>query len=538
MLRKKHKDLGTEDLSPLINSSGLSENEEEQSWNLGSRHYGKEIVLNNYEVQKKHCVLAERVSVSVQGEMTFSEAHTHESDCKVPMYLHLMEVSLEKIFPELPTCDIVNQLKDNLLKMRNVQEEHPSSAPQFKEAQLLKNLIACHHQCIFECLDQILQHVNTTKTIFTLLDWVQHKYLSTELLGHPELWDEALQAVDLRLLTDWISQAEKKLLAIVQKDLFTSLRRILQNESSREVCVSVDEAFIRLHVDVIQCLNAVLQRAKETSQTLKHNIQKLCWEGLQDFVEKYVNFEKKNLKEETQLGTSNRMYLFKISKSCNELKRYALSIAADHKGLDTGNIISALNELEGIALQHLMERPIHLAQIIVAKYFKGDDKEMLHLNDIEQLLNDLPKDQDLQKTIVSKAYHQIVVLYFQHLVQIKYMKLVKRWTDVGERVAHDAEFLHSFFSVLNPSVEKWNLILLKVREVLECSDIESLKITVGVILQDCSSTGTKHLHALLCWNGVLSRQEIKEVLEANQDVNPCYLSQIMHTPWYSCLLCC
>ena len=41
-------------------------------------------------------------------------------------------------------------------------------------------------------------------------------FSSQELLGYPDLWNEALQAVDLLLLTDWFPQAERQLLATVQ----------------------------------------------------------------------------------------------------------------------------------------------------------------------------------------------------------------------------------------------------------------------------------------------------------------------------------
>lgn len=40
----------------------------------------------------------------------------------------------------------------------------------------------------------------------------------------------------------------------------------------------------------------------------------------------------------------------------------------------------------------------------------------------------------------------------------------------------------------NPDVKQWHIILIKVREVLECSDIERLKITVSEILRDYGST--------------------------------------------------
>ncbi|XP_010877064.1 uncharacterized protein si:dkey-196h17.9 [Esox lucius] len=358
-------------------------------------------------------------------------------------------------------------------------------------------------------------------------------FSSKELLGHPDLWNESIQAVDLLLLTDWISQAERKLLAVVQEDLFTSLGRILENEeSSRQVCVSVDEAFVHVHLDVIQCINAVLERANMLSQTLKLKVQRVCWEELKDFVERYVIVKKKHLKQKSKMGT---MHLFKITNTCKELSLYASVIAVDYTSLNADQTISPLEELETLALKLLMDRQIQHAQKTLAKYFKGVDQQMENLKkDFEKHFKGLPKDLDTQKTVIDKAYQHIVSLYLQHLVQSNYGKLVKRWDDIGERVTQDAELLHVIFSGLNPDVKQWNLILLKVVEVLNCGDVESLKIIICVILRDCFSTGTEHLPALLHWKGGLSRRQIQEVIEASQDVYPTNLS----APWYGCLLCC
>ncbi|XP_041702926.1 uncharacterized protein si:dkey-196h17.9 isoform X2 [Coregonus clupeaformis] len=364
---------------------------------------------------------------------------------------------------------------------------------------------------------------------------------SQELLGHPDLWDEALHAVDLLLLTEWIPQAEKKLLATVQEDISTSLRRILQNEESgREVCVSGDEAFIQLHLDVIQCINAVLQKAKMMSQTLTLKVQIVCWQELQDFVERYVNVEKKHLQKQARMGTSGTMHFFKTFNTCNELKLYISRIARDDTSFDCVKPISTLKGLEALSWKLLLERPIKLAQISLKKYFKREDEQMENLiKEIEKHFHYLPKDQDTQKTVINEAYQRITLLYLQHLVQSNHGKLVKRWDYVGKRVMHDAELLHSIFSCLNPDVKQWNIILIKVREVLECSDIESLKIIVSEILRDCSSTSAaEHLPALLRWKGGLSWRQTREVLEASQEVYPIYLSQTRSAPWFGCLLCC
>ncbi|XP_041702925.1 exocyst complex component 3-like protein isoform X1 [Coregonus clupeaformis] len=516
---------------------------------LGGQEKGQSLLNVLAEALRvSHVVPQERLEANLEGpreEMMCHEAQKKDDthpEVLLQRYFHLIEASVDKHFPKLPVGNTVNQLEGFLIEMqRTVLVELLRLAPLLKEVQLLKHLIACYHQRMFDCLHQILQHVNTKKEAFTVLDWVLHTYLSQELLGHPDLWDEALHAVDLLLLTEWIPQAEKKLLATVQEDISTSLRRILQNEESgREVCVSGDEAFIQLHLDVIQCINAVLQKAKMMSQTLTLKVQIVCWQELQDFVERYVNVEKKHLQKQARMGTSGTMHFFKTFNTCNELKLYISRIARDDTSFDCVKPISTLKGLEALSWKLLLERPIKLAQISLKKYFKREDEQMENLiKEIEKHFHYLPKDQDTQKTVINEAYQRITLLYLQHLVQSNHGKLVKRWDYVGKRVMHDAELLHSIFSCLNPDVKQWNIILIKVREVLECSDIESLKIIVSEILRDCSSTSAaEHLPALLRWKGGLSWRQTREVLEASQEVYPIYLSQTRSAPWFGCLLCC
>ncbi|KAK6307337.1 hypothetical protein J4Q44_G00224850 [Coregonus suidteri] len=479
---------------------------------LGGQEKGQSLLNVLAEALRvSHVVPQERLEANLEGpreEMMCHEAQKKDDthpEVLLQRYFHLIEASVDKHFPKLPVGNTVNQLEGFLIEMQRT---------------VLVELLRSYSMS------------TTKKEAFTVLDWVLHTYLSQELLGHPDLWDEALHAVDLLLLTEWIPQAEKKLLATVQEDISTSLRRILQNEESgREVCVSGDEAFIQLHLDVIQCINAVLQKAKMMSQTLTLKVQIVCWQELQDFVERYVNVEKKHLQKQARMGTSGTMHFFKTFNTCNELKLYISRIARDDTSFDCVKPISTLKGLEALSWKLLLERPIKLAQISLKKYFKREDEQMENLmKEIEKHFHYLPKDQDTQKTVINEAYQRITLLYLQHLVQSNHGKLVKRWDYVGKRVMHDAELLHSIFSCLNPDVKQWNIILIKVREVLECSDIESLKIIVSEILRDCSSTSAaEHLPALLRWKGGLSWRQTREVLEASQEVYPIYLSQTSTT---------
>ncbi|KAJ7991078.1 hypothetical protein DPEC_G00293510 [Dallia pectoralis] len=540
------KPLREEERRPLIKCNSLPKNGDNLTQNMEGGNSDMENSLSiNQEVQIRPCVLAEALRVchvvpaegpeaEVDGqprEMMCCEAQKDNTQPKILLqtYLRLIEVSVDKHFPNVPTEGAVNQLECYLKEIqRTVLRELLRLAPLHQETQLLRNVIACYHRYTFDTLRRILLHINTKQQAFTVVDWVLHTYLSKELLGHPDLWNESIQAVDLLLLTDWISQAEGKLLAIVQEDLFTSLGRILKiEESSAQVCVSVDEAFVHVHLDVIQCVNAVLQRAKTVSQTLKLKVQRVCWREFKDFVERYVGVKKKHLKDKSRMGKSCTMHLFRITNTCEELTLYASVIAVDNK------TILALEELDALTLKLLMESLIQSAQKTLAKCFGRLDEQMENvIKDIEIHFKDLPKHQETLKTVIDEAYRHIVSLYLQHLVRSDYNKLLKRWDDIGKQVARDAELLHTFFSGLNPDVKRLNLILLKVAEAINCSDVETLKIIVGVILRDCSSIGTEHLPALLRWKG-LSRRKIHEVLEASQEVYPIDLSALR----YCCLSC-
>lgn len=131
-----------------------------------------------------HAVPQERLEANLEGPP--EEIMCHEAQKKDDthpevlhqMYFHLIKASVDKHFPKLPARITVNKLEGYLIKVQiTVQGELLRLAPLLKEAQLLKHLIACYHQRMFDCLQQILQHVNTKKEAFTVLDWVLHTYL-------------------------------------------------------------------------------------------------------------------------------------------------------------------------------------------------------------------------------------------------------------------------------------------------------------------------------------------------------------------------
>lgn len=78
----------------------------------------------------------------------------------------------------------------------------------------------------------------------------------------------------------------------------------------------------------------------------------------------------------------------------------------------------------------------------------------------------------------ARPVHQLLYIYSLYLIRYSWFI-----SENGQNSSTDIRFLNQ-----NHDVEQWNLIQLKVREVLESSDVESLKITVSEIPRDCSST--------------------------------------------------
>lgn len=127
----------------------------------------------------------------------------------------------------------------------------------------------------------------------------------------------------------------------------------------------------------------------------------------------------------------------------------------------------------------------------------------------------------VSQTVIEEVYKVIAHIYLKRLVQISQSKLTKYWSpDVSQTVTEDAELLHNTMSDLVgsrfwhylfkkkkksdcsyllfmtcypdlhvllqvPGVQQWNLMLLKVAELLKCTDTDAVTLTAAFMQKDC-----------------------------------------------------
>ncbi|XP_046904828.1 exocyst complex component 3 isoform X2 [Hypomesus transpacificus] len=383
-----------------------------------------------------------------------------------------------------------------------------------KEVWFLESRIECYHQRIFKHLNQILLHIRTTEQAFTLLDWVVHSYSSQEFKGHPNLKDEALQKQDLMLLSNYLTHATEKVLPIIQEEISTSLTRILQNEEcSRDIesYSGNEEAFVALYVDAIQCIDAVRKTALKISSNFKTKVEEVCFHELHNFIKMYTSAEKKYHQKQTQTDKTI-LHSFKTFNHCVELRQYVQTTGKNiNKRLYT-EIISALESMEASALKVILRTLMHRTEISFKTYFKKGGHMENITTDIKELLDPIPNNWKTQEfyllfqTVVNKAYESILTLYLKCLVQSNRAHVMKAWPDVGKRVTQDAQLLDDMFQGLNPKVERKNLILRNVGEILECSSIDTVKLITANTLKECPIASVDLIKALLRWRGISGKQ--------------------------------
>ncbi|KAG7466280.1 hypothetical protein MATL_G00163230 [Megalops atlanticus] len=450
-----------------------------------------------------------------------------------------VEQAVAHKFPRLPPQRVGSSLEElglgeYLGKVRGtVQGELRRLSPGL-EAQLLGHVVESFHRFLFSQLDQVLKRTLTADETLLLLHWVACGYLSKEFMGHPDIWGYSSKAIDLLVVTDWLQRAEKKLLTAVKEVVSERLGRILQNEEVYwNPCAPGDEEdFIKLHVDVIQVLQGPILQASKISQVLRLRVQEVCYQELLDFVENYVESEKKRLKVQEKSGSHDGMFPFRTFSTSRELSDYVQTISGDLSA-DSVIAVQSLRSIEVQALELLLREPVSKVKASLKKYFKKGDNHFVDvMGEVRMHFTCLPKtQQEAHRIVIDTAYHHIASLYLKHLLLSNRGKLEWRWTDVGRTVTADAEYLHSFFSQQNHNVTQRTQTLLKVEEVLKTSDVNALKITITELQLESQ----KQLRDLLCWKGGLSRSQLREVMEVRQGCHPNFdSSENKPRPWYRC----
>ncbi|XP_050982029.1 uncharacterized protein LOC127175158 [Labeo rohita] len=284
-----------------------------------------------------------------------------------------------------------------------------------------------------------------------------------------------------------------------------------------------EETFIRVYLDVTQCLNAVIQSSKKFSHTLMCTTQMLCLKELHHFVQGYVYAEKKHLEKQKNLK-KNSVHLFRLISTSRQLRFFAprLNSPATNNSDGLSNIILMLEELEDHALSIVQKMMKHLAQTFLRRYFKGEDEQIQMLTEaIQKQFASLPQTdvgKEIQEIFVNVTYDCVSHMYLDCLVKSKFRQLEKRWGNVGERMREDALSLHNTLIEMSGSDDQKNHLLQRMSEVLLCSDVDALKITCCHLFRDFPQDSEQYVPDLLCWKRVLSKRQVREVLDVSRDL--------------------
>ncbi|XP_067336611.1 tumor necrosis factor alpha-induced protein 2-like isoform X2 [Channa argus] len=445
-------------------------------------------------------------------------------------YVCVMETFVSQRFQELPT-DPAQDLNRDLKKMQDtVLRGIMKLGPRLEPLGLVGCLIGCYHRHTVDHLHKLLQNINSSKNIFLLMKWSQQQYLSQELLGHPYLQKmEPIQKVDLVLLTEWVEKAKDKLMKNVKNEVRDSLENILQNERTHDRCDS-DEAYVRLYVDAIQCIDAFPKEAQKVSSKLSDYVQEVCFQELLVFVRSYTSEQTRILQGKAKMDEPQTIHFFKTLKTCRELKRHVQT-----KGSGTslcGECVTVLENMEDFTMKLLLDMLADITETHFKKFFPSDNRWLL-FGAVEKHFPKLCYGVDEQMRVMDEAYKVIVCIYIQHLIKTKRSKLEKCWgPNVGKTITEDAEELHKFISGLAPGIQKWSL--LSIRELLDCRCPEAQKVIAVDVRTLCLtlSEDVDLLPALLRWKG-LSKWEVMEMLDI-----VAHHSSSRSGSWYLCLICC
>ncbi|XP_076605527.1 uncharacterized protein LOC143332133 [Chaetodon auriga] len=449
--------------------------------------------------------------------------------------IRIMQRSVSQHFPK-PPADLDQNLQQHLISVQEtVRHELVKLAPQLGRLGLMGCLINCYHRQTFDHLNDLLQNTHSSKNSLVLMKWVIHTYLSQELLDYPDLQEmDPIKKVDFLLLTEWVAKANDKLLKNVQKEVSTFLEKILQIERRQEG--DRDEAYVGLYVDTIQCIDAMPNEAQKISSELSDHVREVCFQELLTFLGRYAAEQTEILQKEAKMDKPETTHFFKTLNTCEELKQHVQSRSEGIKTSLVQETVATLENMEAFTLKLLMDIVADLAQSHLKNYFKTENKQFFSL--IIAVQTCFPKllwCPDIQKSVMDEAYKLIAHTYLKHLVQSSQSKLTRCWSpNVGQTVTADAKLLHNSISDLAPGVQQWNLLLLNITELLECKDIDEVKLTVASMQKECLtwSVDVALLPNLLRWKG-LSGCQVREVLDALPGLQP----RPRSTSWFSCFGC-
>ncbi|KAL2099361.1 hypothetical protein ACEWY4_005841 [Coilia grayii] len=469
-------------------------------------------------------------SLSVRDELRRWKGRVGGEAGESPDWLHQYQQQVEKAvrlhFPSPPPeCSPQQQpeLDTYLGRVKKVvQGELLRLAPVLKEAGLLGTLIDRYHVHTMSQLEQLLQSNLYMDQIFTLLRWTLKTYLST-VLGHPDVSADVFAVMDMMLLADWLKKAKTKALQSAQEYVGGCLKRMLEREEEEEEeagsCDQSDEeAFIRLHLDITQCLTGIVRKAGVISPSFRKETQMMCLFQLHTFLHRFTAREKKRMTGGKGEGEERIPHLFRTINTCIELRLLAMQLASEAQ-TDGAATVGLLEELETQARHKLLDTAAHNLEVSLQMYFKRKNTHMgKMLSDLKLLLKKLPKECRAHTVVMDALYGQVVSLYLKQLLLSNHRHLQRSWGHIGQQIEGDAEELHKVFSQQNKDLQKRSMLLLKVADVLSLTDEDALKLTCSVLLSDFPQVSREQVKKLLRWRGDLSQRQVKAVLDTTSDM--------------------
>ncbi|XP_059907469.1 uncharacterized protein LOC132457269 isoform X3 [Gadus macrocephalus] len=372
----------------------------------------------------------------------------------------------------------------------------------------LAGLVPSYHRLTMDHVHALLERISSSQQAFVLLEWLCNTYLSLGFMGDPDFSESKQRSsVDMHLYSATVECVNQTLRTTLEKEVKSSLDEIIKR-LELEFWRSWD-----LHKDVIKCIDGPTVRAGSISENVQEFTRQVCNPKLLEFLETLNTAKQKLLKRYEKDPKLKVETCLKTLNTLNGLVNYIQpSTDGGTRDLPPEGTLSSPRTLETDAQTSMEQALVKIIKERLNGHFKSREEDFL-LNEMQKMFRAEGCCPDVQKEALDLAYERVCTLYLYQLVVTKKKDLEKRWgRDVGQKVTQDAQHLHKIFSDLHPGVRQQNHVLLKVEELIQSQDVDSVKLTLSEMMQLCQSEKVKKLCSdLLDWKGGLSVDEVKEV---------------------------
>ncbi|XP_029972869.1 uncharacterized protein LOC115406779 isoform X2 [Salarias fasciatus] len=445
-----------------------------------------------------------------------SEGGTIKEQCNI----HMMKF-WNKSIPKPPE-DLEKKLQEHLNEVKKVVAHHLRRLkPWMQPHGLMGYLEDCCHRRMIQHLQSLIRRVSSSRSCFKLLHWARHSYLRIEEFSNHDYqkingWDE------------WESTAKDILIQTEQEEQQVRLKKILEAHKRQKTCDN-EESYILLDVDVIKFTFDTFEKVKAIDHDLSDRVLRVCSRELLVFVKGYNECQRVFLKKKPAT-----VHFLKTLRTCRGIRK---NIQDRHME----EIVELLTEMETFTKELLTKVVTDDVEKNIKRYFRSDNKRIFPFDPLEKHFPQLDFAAEERRAVMGDIYKGIAHVYFKHLIGTSMRKLRKKWwtdTNIGKTVQADAVELHIIISRWAEDVPQYNNLLLKIREVLACSDMEAMKQTMAFIEKECDeqSEDLQLLPDLLLWADY-SPLDVKRVLEVLQSPPSILQMPSWFVQYYLCCCC-